>query len=182
MLAVVLGASAQVVDVLNNEWTGVTGTSYTGVNGLTASSDAVYSVQCAGGNSAIQLRSNNSNSGIVTTTSGGTATKVKVTWNSNTNAARALQVYGSNTAYTAPSDLYSGETAGDLLTTFLAINGDTEFDIEGTYAYIGFRSASGAMYIDKIEITWATGDVVTVSKPTISPANQTSFIDRKSVV
>lgn len=162
MLAVVLGASAQVVDVLNNEWTGVTGTSYTGVTGLTASSDAVYSVQCAGGNSAIQLRSNNSNSGIVTTTSGGTATKVKVTWNSNTNAARALQVYGSNTAYTAPSDLYSGEKAGDLLTTFLAINGDTEFDIEGTYAYIGFRSASGAMYIDKIEITWATGDVVTV--------------------
>ena len=89
MLAVVLGASAQVVDVLNNEWTGVTGTSYTGVTGLTASSDAVYSVQCAGGNSAIQLRSNNSNSGIVTTTSGGTATKVKVTWNSNTNAAVA---------------------------------------------------------------------------------------------
>lgn len=181
MLAVVLGASAQVVDVLNNEWTGVTDTKYTAVTGLTASSDAVYSVQCAGGNSAIQLRSNNSNSGIVTTTSGGTATKVKVTWNSNTNAARALQVYGSNTAYTAPSDLYSGETAGDLLTTFLAINGDTEFDIEGTYAYIGFRSASGALYIDKIEITWATGDVVTVSKPTISPANQTSFIDELEV-
>ena len=181
MLAVVLGASAQVVDVLNNEWTGVTGTSYTGVTGLTASSDAVYSVQCAGGNSAIQLRSNNNNSGIVTTTSGGTATKVKVTWNSNTNAARVLQVYGSNTAYTAPSDLYSGETAGDLLTVFQALNGDAEFDIEGTYAYIGFRSASGALYIDKIEITWATGDVVTVSKPTISPANQTSFIDELEV-
>ena len=183
MLFVALGASAgDVTDVLDNAWTGITSTSYSAKDGLTASSDAVYSVQCAGGNSAIQLRSNNNNSGIVTTTSGGTATKVVISWNAaTTNTARALQVYGKNTAYSAPSDLYAATTQGDKLGEIPL--GSTTLDLtalDDTYTFIGLRSNSGAMYIDKIEITWSTGGV-TVAKPTFDPASGTSFIDELSV-
>ena len=176
MLAVVLGAQAgDVTDVLDNAWTGVTGTNYTAVTGLTASSDAVYSVQCAGGNSAIQLRSNNNNSGIVTTTSGGDAKTLKVTWNDNTNAARVIQVYGSATAYSSPSDLYDSSKQGTLIGELGT--SATELDLED-YAYIGIRSKNGALYIDKVEITWSTGGP-SISKPTL-PAS-TSFVDEMEV-
>lgn len=169
IFTVVFGAkAAEVVDVLNNEWTGVSGTNYTAVSGLTASSDAVYSVQCAGGNSAIQLRSNNNNSGVVTTTSGGIAIQIRVAWNSNTNAARVLQVYGSHTAYTSPADLYSADTQGTLIGEIGTT--DTELDLGAEYEYIGIRSKSGAMYLDEVDITWSTGAANTVPKPVLTPS------------
>lgn len=177
MLAVVFSASADdITDVLNNAWTGVSGTSYSAVTGLEGSaSDAVYSVQCAGGNSAIQLRSNNNNSGIVTTTSGGDAKTLKVTWNENTNAARVIQVYGSATAYSSPSDLYDASKQGTLIGELGT--SDTELDLED-YAYIGIRSKSGALYLDKVEITWSTGGP-SISKPTLTAS--TSFVDEMEV-
>ncbi|MDO4994342.1 MAG: chitobiase/beta-hexosaminidase C-terminal domain-containing protein [Bacteroidales bacterium] len=177
MLAVVFSASADdITDVLNNAWTGVSGTSYSAVTDLEGSaSDAVYSVQCAGGNSAIQLRSNNNNSGIVTTTSGGDAKTLKVTWNENTNAARVIQVYGSATAYSSPSDLYDASKQGTLIGELGT--SDTELDLKD-YAYIGIRSKSGALYLDKVEITWSTGGP-SISKPTLTAS--TSFVDEMEV-
>ena len=84
IFTVAFGAkAADITDVLDNAWTGISGTTYAAADNLSASSDAVYSVQCAGGNSAIQLRTNNNNSGIVTTKSGGIAKTIKVTWNGN---------------------------------------------------------------------------------------------------
>ena len=149
-----VGGTSGGTDVLNQTWTGVTGTSYTAVTGLAGStSAAVYSVQCAGGNSSIQLRSKNSSSGIVSTTSGGKVTKVVVTWNSNTDSGRTITIYGSNTAYTAPSDLYSTSTQGDSLGTIVC-GTSTELTITGSYSYIGIRSASGALYLDEVDITW----------------------------
>ncbi len=146
----------EVTDVMNQTWTGVSGSSYTQVTGLEGSaSDAVYTVQCAGGNSSIQLRSNNNNSGIVSTTSGGTVAKVTVTWNSNTSNGRTLNVYGSNSAYSAPSDLY-GTNAGTLIGTIVC-GTSTELTITDSYAYVGMRSASAAMYLDEIQVTWSTG-------------------------
>ena len=143
------------VDELTRETTGVSGTSYTSWSDKTASSSAVYAGQSAGGNDAIQLRSNNSNSGIITTTSGGKATKVSVTWNTNTADSRTLNVYGKNTAYSSPTDLY-GDTAGTLIGTIVK-GSSTELTISGDYEYIGLRSASGAMYLDEIQITWSSG-------------------------
>jgi hypothetical protein len=106
MFAVVATSSAaDITDVLNQSVTGITGSSYTSFSGITVTSKAVYAGQCAGSYSSIQLRSNNSNSGIVTTASGGTITKVEVTWNSNTSANRTLQVYVSNTAFEDPTEL-----------------------------------------------------------------------------
>ena len=141
-----------VVDVLNLALTGAEGTTYSSWSGKTSKSSAVYAGQSAGGNSAIQLRSSNSNSGIVTTQSGGKVKKISIDWNSNTAATRELWVYGKNTAYTNPTELYNASTDGDKLAEIAC--GTTEFVIEGDYEYIGLRSGSGAMYLNSIEITW----------------------------
>ena len=146
-----------VVDVLNRALTGITATSYSAWSGKTSNSDAVYAGQSAGGNSSIQLRSSNNNSGIVTTASGGKATKVVVTWNSNTSSGRTLDIYGKNSAYTNPTELYAATTQGTKLGS-IKYGTSTELVINGNYEFIGMRSADGAMYLSEIEIHWAIED------------------------
>lgn len=141
------------VDVLNQAFTGITGSNYTEFSGKTGKSGAVYAGQCAGGNESIQLRSNNNNSGIITTGSGGKVKKVVVVWNANTASGRTLNIYGKNTAYSAATDLYSADNQGELLGT-IVYGTSTELSIEGDYEFIGFRSASGAMYLTEVDITW----------------------------
>ena len=148
-------AATFVTDTLTRATTGVTGTSYASWTGKNGTSGAVYAGNSAGGNESIQLRSNNSNSGVVTTASGGYARKITVTWNSNTDAARTLDIYGSNTAYTAATDLYKDATKGTKIGSIKM--GTTELEITGDYAYIGMRSTSGAMYITQIDIEWQQG-------------------------
>ena len=162
----------EVTDVLTRTTTGVANTSYASWSGKTSNSSAVYAGQSAGGNSSIQLRSDKSNSGVITTASGGKVKKVTVTWNSNTASGRTLQVYGKSTAYSAPTDLYSSTTQGTLLGTI--VNGtSTELVISGDYTFIGLRSASGAMYLTEIQITWETtsgsGGGTVVPDPTPEP-------------
>lgn len=145
--------SGPITDILNQDLTGVTGTSYSVWSGKKSNSSAVYAGQSATGNNSIQLRSNNNNSGIVTTTTGGKVTKIKVTWNSNTQSGRTLNIYGKNSAYSAATDLYSSSNQGTLLGT-IVYGTSTELVVTGDYEYIGMRSASGAMYLEKVEITW----------------------------
>lgn len=172
-----------VTDVLNQSVTGITGTSYSSFSDVTVSSAAVYAGQCAGGYESIQLRSNNNNSGVVTTASGGTAKQIVVTWNSNTAAARIVNIYGSNTAYTDATDLYGAATQGTLIGTLKcedAIDGVSTLEVEDTYTFIGFRSASGAMYLTSVAITWETGSSVPViTKPTLPLS--TSFFGSMTV-
>lgn len=156
-----------VTDELTYSLIGVTGTSYSEWSGKTSNSDAVYAGQSAGGNSSIQLRAT-SPAGIISTTSGGKVKKVTVTWNSNTSG-RTLDIYGSNTAYTASSELYSSTTQGTKLGS-ISSNNNAPLNITGDYAYIGLRSNSGAMYIDKIEIDWETSGTPTCVVPTFTPA------------
>ena len=165
-----------ITDQLDRELTGVTGTTYSSWEGKTSNSEAVYAGQSAGGNESIQLRSNNSNSGIITTASGGTVTNVTVTWNENTANGRTLNVYGSHTAYTSPTELYDPDAQGTLLGTI--VNGtNTELEITDSYEFLGLRSASGAMYLTEIDITWeAEGSVPptpTVAAPIFTPAEGT---------
>ncbi len=142
-----------VVDTLNRSTTGIEGTNYAEWTATGASSGVTYSGQSAGGNNSIQLRSNNSNSGIVTTTSIGTAKSVTVVWNSNTAEGRTLDIYGSNTAFTAATQLYN--ISGDIKKIGSIVCGtSTELEITGDYAYIGIRSYSGALYLDSIDIAW----------------------------
>ena len=154
------------VDVLNRALTGLTSTSYASWSNKTAISDAVYAGQSAGGNESIQLRSNNSNSGIVTTASGGFAKKIVVKWNSNTSNGRTLDVYGKSSAYSNPTDLYNASNQGTKIGSIVC-GTSTELTIDGEYEYIGLRSNSGAMYIEEIQITWSTAAAVPDSTPSV---------------
>ena len=140
-------------DVLTRDVTGITGTNYSSFLGKKVKSDAEYAGNCAGGNSSIQLRSTNNNSGIVSTISGGKVKKVQVTWNSNTASGRTLVIYGSNTAYNSASDLYEKDIRGEQLGSIVC-GTSTELIIDGDFAYIGMRSSSGAVYLAKIIIAW----------------------------
>ena len=143
-------------DKLTRSTTGINnGAGYGTWSGKTANSSAVYAGQSAGGNDAIQLRTTNSNSGIITTASGGKAKKVTVEWQSNTAIGRTLDIYGKNSAYSAATDLYSTSTQGTKLGSI--VNGtSTELTISGDYEYIGLRSNSNAMYLTSISIDWET--------------------------
>jgi hypothetical protein len=167
----------EITDHLDREFTGVTGTTYSSWEGKTSLSDAVYAGQSAGGNESIQLRSNNSNSGIITTSSGGTVALITVNWNENTANGRTLNVYGKSTAYSAPTDLYDNDLQGTLIGT-IVYGTSTELEITDDYEFIGLRSSSGAMYLHDIYITWTTSGGIpqpTVATPTFSPAAGTYF-------
>ena len=148
------GGNSSITEELTLSTFGISGTSYTSASDVSATSSAVYAAQMAGGNNAIQLRSSNSNSGIVTTKSGGTVKYIKVEWNSNTADARTLDVYGKGDAYSAPTDLYNSEKQGTKIASFVKSDGTKEITIDGSYEFIGFRSNNNAMYIDKITIVW----------------------------
>ena len=153
--------SSSVVDELDYEWAGVSGTNYKDWSGKNATSSAVYAGNTAGGNESIQLRSSGSNSGIVSTTSGGKVAKVVVEWNSNTAAGRKIDIYGKNTPYSKADSLYNEKYQGTKLGSITT--SQTELIVEGDYAYVGIRSYNGALYLDKVSITWSNGGGVSYS-------------------
>ena len=157
----------EVTDILNYEFTGTNQTGYADWNGKTSNSTAVYAGQSAGDFNSIQLRSNNSNSGIVTTASGGTVKKVVVSWNENTAAGRTLDIYGKNSAYSAATDLYDSSKQGTKLGS-IVYGTSTELSIDGNYEYIGLRSNKNAMYLSEVQITWEKGTAPAVPVPTIT--------------
>jgi len=157
------------VDELTASMFAATNTTYTDFSGVEGpNSDAVY----AGNNGktakgGIQLRSKNNNSGIVSTTSGGVVKTVKITVESGTNT---VDVYGSNTAYTAATDLYNNTKQGTKVGS-LSATGTITFTDE--YAYVGIRSNNGAIYLSSVEITWTSGAAPTY---TITPeSNNESY-------
>ncbi|MBR1519023.1 MAG: chitobiase/beta-hexosaminidase C-terminal domain-containing protein [Prevotella sp.] len=157
------GTATQVTDELTRETTGVKEeATYSDWSDKKVASDAVYAGQSAGDHNSIQLRSNNSNSGIITTTSGGKLKKVVVEWNSSTTDGRTLDVYGSNIDYKAATDLYNTSKQGTKLGS-IVYGRSTELSIDDEYTFIGLRSNSGAMYLDKVSITWETGTPATYS-------------------
>ena len=166
MLLFLLGSlnvwGAEVTDELTQSLTGVTGTNYTSWSEKTSNSDAVYAGQSAGGNSSIQLRSNSSNSGVITTKSGGKVKSVTVEWNTNTSNGRTINIYGKNSAYTQPTELYNTTNQGTLLGT-IVMGTSTSLSVTGDYEYIGIRSASGALYLTSISIVWESSS----SDPTV---------------
>lgn len=159
LIAAVLFAGsmmADVTDVLTNDLTGVTGTQYADWSNVKVTSDAVYAGQSAATDNTIQLRSKNSNSGVITTATGGTIKSVEVTFNSKTVAERVLNLYASNAAFTSPADLY--DAALEPVATFTCSEGATQkFDFTEEFAFFGVRSADGALYLDNITVVWGEG-------------------------
>ena len=156
---------SELTDVITADKLKATGTSYTDFSGVKISSNAVY----AGNNAKtttgdIQLRSSNSNSGIVSTTSGGKATKVSVVWASGTADGRTIDIYGNNSPYINAKELYSTGTNTNQGTKIGSIvcGTSTELVIDGNYPYVGIRSKSGALYLESVSITWESGS----SEPT----------------
>ncbi|MBQ3709088.1 MAG: InlB B-repeat-containing protein [Bacteroidales bacterium] len=140
-----------VVDEMTADDLTATSNTYVDFSNVSLTSDAVYAGQSAKDSSGnIQLRSKNSNSGIVTTTSGGTIASIKITVGSGSNT---IDVYGSNTAYTSASNLYGSSTQGTKIGSLSATGTITVSD---TYSYVGIRSNNGAVYISSIEFTWTT--------------------------
>ncbi len=142
----------EVTDHMTASDLAATGTTYIDFSNVTITSDAVYAGQSAkDGSDNIQLRSKNSNSGIVTTTSGGTISSITITVGSGSNT---IDVYGSNTAYTAASSLYNNSTQG---TKIGSLSSTGTINVTDSYAYVGIRSNNGAVYISSIDFVWTTG-------------------------
>lgn len=163
------GTPTTVTDKLVASLFAATNTTYTNFSGVSETSTAVYAGNSAKTSSGgIQLRSSNSNSGIVTTTSGGKAKTITVTWASGNTSGRTLDIYGKSTAYSAASDLYNSNNQGTKLGS-IKEGTSTKLEITGDYEFIGLRSNSGAMYLTSIEITWETsgsgGDVTPDPEP-----------------
>lgn len=115
-----------------------------------------YSAFLAGGNDAMQIRFMYNDSGIVTFETNSHARKIIVKWNANTPDDYELIVYGKDTAYSSPSDLYFTAPQGDKIGTVTCGKSDA-LDIEGDYQYIGFRPNniySNYLYIDEILVVW----------------------------
>lgn len=166
--------AAEVTDVLTADGLGL-GSGYSNFSSKSFTSEAVYAGNAMKGEKenlgAIQLRSKSSNSGIVTTASGGTLKKITLSWTEGTSDARIVDVYGSNEPYNLATDLYNNSTRGELIGSLQ--KGETELVVEGGYQYFGLRSHDGALYLPEIQVTWETGGEVLerVEAPTFSVAD-----------
>ena len=156
------GGVATVVDNLTHSINGQesSNTSYVEFSDKTYTSEAKYAGSTSNGNNntitgVIQIRSSSSNTGIITTASGGKVKKVIVVWDSGTTSGRTLDVYGKNSPYDAVGNLYASDAAtkGTKLGSIVC-GTSTELNITEDYEYIGLRSASNAMYLTSIAITW----------------------------
>lgn len=144
-----------------------TSTSYKDFSDVSFESDAVYAGNSAKNSTDIQLRSKNSNSGIVTTASGGKILSVKITVGSGSNT---VDVYGSNTAYESAADLYDTNKQGKKLGSVSATG---TVSVSGDYKYVGVRANNGVVYLSSIEFTWNTSTAPTAAAPTFDPAGGT---------
>lgn len=115
--------------------------------------NAKYIGYSTGGTEKIQMRTNDNASGIVSTSTGGLISKVKVTW--QTSTGRTLDIYGYDKPYTAASELYGTGSKGTKIGS-IVYGTSTQFTYTGDtkYPYVGVRSSSGALYLTDITFEW----------------------------
>ena len=174
MLVSLTGFAGVVTDKLTAADFPATNTTYTDFTGVQKNSAAVYAGQSAqdkDGN--IQMRSKNSNSGIVSTTSGGKVKSVTITVGASN--ANTIEVYGSHTAYNSAADLYatSGNTGQGTKVGSVSATGTVTFTED--YEYVGIRSNNGAIYVASVEIEWATAEEGGVNAPVFTPSEGKFF-------
>ena len=150
-------------DELTYNWTKIEGTSgYQDWSGIKGSySNAYYTGNSSVNNDKlIQLRSS-SNSGIISTVSGGSIKKVVLNGTANNNK---VNVYGKNTPYESTSDLYDENLRGDFLGS-VTMGSTTDVEPSNYYEYIGIIANNGAVYFNEIDIYWENSKTK-VSAPT----------------
>lgn len=156
---------------------------YKDFSGVKKTSGAVYAGNSAYKDGSIQLRSKNSNSGIVATTSGGRISQIIITWDNSTANARQIDVYGNTNPYTSAAELYetSGNTNQGELIGSLA-KGETTLTIEGNYPYVGIRSNDGALYIKDITFVWEKVSEPTTGSFSITDAGFATYYTDKAFI
>ena len=146
------GGSSEVKDTITSSLLTATSTTYEDFSNVAATSNARYAGNSAkSGSGGIQLRSKNSNSGIVSTVSGGKVKSVTITVESGSNT---IDVYGSNTAYTGAGDLYATGEGANQGTKIGSLSATGTITFTGNYSYVGIRSNNGAVYVTSVEIVW----------------------------
>ena len=131
------------------------GNSTYGDHTATGASGATYTAQCASQH-GIQIRSKNSNSGIIGHNASSTCKSIQVTFNPNTDAngnERILNIYASNTSFTI-ADMYGSSVTKVGSLTFMSAQLTQTYTFTSEYHYIGLRSNDGAIYLDKIVVAW----------------------------
>ncbi len=167
---VATGAPTTINDVITSADLAATSAVYAEFDDVTKSSSAVYKGETAkNGTNDIQLRSNNSTSGIVSKISGGLVKKVTFVWGTGNNSGRTVDIYGKNSAYTAASDLYGDAAAKGTSLGSIVEGTSTEVTVSGDYEYVGIRSNSGAAYIASITIQWYGSPMKYQTSPVCSP-------------
>ena len=139
---------------------------YTTKTGVKDSTDARYSVHSYKNNSNyIQLKKD-SPSGLISTTSIGVVTNVTIVFNTatlTTGNGRTARVYGTTSAYTDLTDLFSSETRGTELGSGKYEEGHTTFSIdvdpEDGYRNFGIVVEGGSAYFDSFSVTWKADGV-----------------------
>lgn len=156
---------------------------YKDFSGVTKTSGAVYAGNSAYKDGSIQLRSKNSNSGIVATTSGGRISQIIITWDNSTANARQIDIYGNTNPYTSAAELYetSGNTNQGELIGSLA-KGETTLTVEGNYPYVGIRSNDGALYIKDITFVWEKVSEPTTGSFSITDAGFATYYTDKAFI
>ncbi len=153
-VTIIVSDSTQTSDLIRVSDTDATSSSYVNTTGIQKHT-AIYSSNNAKADSdhgsGLQYRSSNSNSGIVSTTSGGLIKSITIDFFTDAR----MDIYAKNTAYSAPSDLYSDSTAGTLVGS---LSSDGTYTFNADYEYVGIRSYSGARYLTSIEFVWGIND------------------------
>ena len=144
----------------------------------TGGSAAVYAGHSTqGNNSTIQIKSNDSVSGIWTTASGGHVRSVTVRFAAG--STNTVDVYGKSTAYESGSDLYNNAKQGTLVGS-IAGSATEEITAKLTftddYPFFALRSRDGACYIVSIRVEWADTQLPTATVTT-SPATDIEAVN-----
>lgn len=124
---------------------------------------ALYNICALAKNEYLQFNDNKATdtnkayTGIVMKTSQAAASKLIITWNSNTGTDKSFEVYGKNTPYTSTKDLY-GDNPGNLIETVAySSEGPTTVDLGGKYTYIAVKPKGGVSYVTSFEFIWNEG-------------------------
>ena len=146
-------SSEDVVDTLTAADLTATSNTYVDFDNVSKTSNAIYKGQSAKSNGGgIQLRTKNSNSGIVTTSSGGTIKNISVTVESGENT---VDIYAKNSPYLSASDLYGSNQEKGTKVGSLSATGTIDFEkFDDNYTYLGIRSNNNAIYLSSVEITY----------------------------
>lgn len=119
-----------------------------------------FLVYAAGNNKSIQLNNEykSGKTGVVANNNVNFVNSVTITWNTNTSDAHTVEVFGSNTAYTAVADLSDTSKQGTKIGSaeYVKNSGvdEVEIQLSGLYKYIGINAGNGAIYLDKIEYNY----------------------------